>query len=91
MSSKWTSDDDGKSDTGARSPTSEEKDGSGGGRRSRRPRLGRGSTSAASTASEDASKGEVEKPDIKTRTGGSVQIVFVWRQLQLVLLRTAVS
>lgn len=76
MSSKWTSDDEGKSDAGARSPqgmnspTSEQKDGGGGGgggRRSRRPRPGRDSTSAAA---EDASTRDVEKPDIKTRTGG---------------------
>ncbi|CAM9403939.1 unnamed protein product [Laminaria digitata] len=74
MSSKWTSDDEGKSDAGVRSPqgmnspTSEQKDGGGGGgRRSRRPRPGRDSTSAAA---EDASTGDVEKPDIKTRTGG---------------------
>lgn len=77
MSSKWTPDDEGKSDAGANSPTSEEKDGSGGGRRSRRPRPGRGSTSAASGASEEASKGEAEKPDIKTRTGGSVPLVLL--------------
>ena len=70
MSSKWTSDDEGKSDTGSRqgasSPTSEQKDGAGGSsRRSRRPRPGR-----TSGASEDASKGEGDRPAVKTRTGG---------------------
>lgn len=69
MSSKWASDDDGQDDAGngspltPNSPPSEHKDsGSGGGRRSRRPRPGQDDI--------DAAAAEKDRPPVKTVAGG---------------------
>lgn len=71
MSSKWASDSDGKDDGGGNgspltpnSPPSEQKEVTGG-RRSRRPRPGRGDADMTGS-----SKDDVDRPQIKAVAGG---------------------